>query len=1200
MMPKFHPDYAVEIVAPEYGSAYRIGGRLVLTCKHLFDDDNRCKVRFRSPSNYSGKQDIDAEVIWKAPDNIDIALIELPETIETCDPVSFGQLPDANSSEKVGFDFFCWPSWGFVNLEDRNKATGLHIDGIIYLADRSASGLLTLEANRTPSELEVEQCNKQRKSPWQGASGSSIIVNGLAVGVLRWHPNPDRPASLEAELLTRVYDHPEWRNLLEQNGIDPNPITTGLSPENETRLRSRDPLSQIRDYVPTEFELLDTDFYENQQGENVPILNLPSATKNWTLITQGNYIDRDQQDDFLDLAQELKSNQGISFLLIEGKPGAGKTALMKWLTYQLSQEGEIVLRLRTMLRWEDYNWLYSLSEFSHQIQQKSIYLMVDDLFRNEDFFLRNLEDNDLQFPLIIIGTTRINENQQERSELSHYKIKSLTLELNSGERERFLQEIRHKDKKADKRLNQLSRKALNKLKNAPTLLVLLLQLSEGKPFDQIIASVIQKLPDKTDSPVYTVFGVICAFYQYGTVIYPDIIKLCLPNYSPDAIDNVINIGLETDLKGLVQKEIRAGYEGLTAIHQDIAYHAMRAKFIRRNNENSAYHQSLVEKYLRIAIPQLESKKETHERWFAPQLRSLMIYDQTELVNKILIDFPDKIKSLQTNCSITILIRWQTIYFLFNLQEDVKRCINLIIKAETNNSYEYQYRLSLIEKAGTNEQIKEAITQTKTWLKSHLNDLNVRQQYLALIEKQGTNEQIKEAITETKTWLKSHLDDNYVRHKYLVLIEKQGTNEQIKEAITETKTWLKSHLDDLNVRQKYLALIEQQGTNEHIKEAITETKTWLQSHLDNVNVREKYLALIERQGTNKQIQEAIAETEIWLQSHLDDSNVRKQYLTLLGKAGKDLVDIQSLLPQQFQWIKQQSKVKQYLWDSFLPVLYHHGKVEDYPEMIQLALQQYPDNRSIIVSIFGYYRDYLDYETCFKLADFLQFARLPVDKWQNKVHSANFFRDYGELERAEKLYRSMINRAKNKIKTKKNKSLERTLDFATLNYAYLLLLSTPPKWNEAIKELDGLLLKEPKHSLIHLYLAKAYQAKAKSYSQSSSKQIYQQAIFHYEEAIQYDKRKNGYFWYKFGCFYREIINDIPQAINCFNNSLEQNIDLCAAIELAEIELQRGNKQKAQTILQPALELPLKTRPEREQRERLTPRINAILTENNSELT
>ena len=223
MMPKFHPDYAVEIVAPKYGSAYRIGGRLVLTCKHLFDDDNCCKVRFRSPLNYSDKQDIDAKVIWKAPDNIDIALVELPETIEACDPVSFGQLPEVNSAERVEFDFFGWPSWGIISLDDGNKATGLHIDGTIYLADRSASGLLTLEANRTPSELEVEQCNKQGKSPWQGASGAAIVCNGLVVGVQKWHQNPDRPKSLEAESLARFYDNQEWRELLEKHDIDHEP-----------------------------------------------------------------------------------------------------------------------------------------------------------------------------------------------------------------------------------------------------------------------------------------------------------------------------------------------------------------------------------------------------------------------------------------------------------------------------------------------------------------------------------------------------------------------------------------------------------------------------------------------------------------------------------------------------------------------------------------------------------------------------------------------------------------------------------------------------------------------------------------------------------------------------------------------------------------------------------------------------------------
>ena len=39
-MPQFQPDRALEIVAPKYGTAYRIGGRLLLTCRHLFDNSN--------------------------------------------------------------------------------------------------------------------------------------------------------------------------------------------------------------------------------------------------------------------------------------------------------------------------------------------------------------------------------------------------------------------------------------------------------------------------------------------------------------------------------------------------------------------------------------------------------------------------------------------------------------------------------------------------------------------------------------------------------------------------------------------------------------------------------------------------------------------------------------------------------------------------------------------------------------------------------------------------------------------------------------------------------------------------------------------------------------------------------------------------------------------------------------------------------
>ncbi|WP_287698084.1 MULTISPECIES: NB-ARC domain-containing protein [unclassified Microcystis] len=225
-MPQFQPDRALEIVAPKYGTAYRIGGRLLLTCRHLFDNSNDCKVRFRSASNYSDKQDIDAKVIWKAPDNIDIALVELPETIETCNPVGFGVLPDASSTQKVKFDCLGFPLF-LRYVEDEIKyATGLHIEGTVDVANRVPHHRLLLNIKDSqdiqPTDKQLERL-AENQSPWEGTSGSAIVCNGLVIGVQSKQPIRDRPASLEAESLARVYDNPEWCEILENHDIDPEP-----------------------------------------------------------------------------------------------------------------------------------------------------------------------------------------------------------------------------------------------------------------------------------------------------------------------------------------------------------------------------------------------------------------------------------------------------------------------------------------------------------------------------------------------------------------------------------------------------------------------------------------------------------------------------------------------------------------------------------------------------------------------------------------------------------------------------------------------------------------------------------------------------------------------------------------------------------------------------------------------------------------
>jgi hypothetical protein len=76
--------------------------------------------------------------------------------------------------------------------------------------------------------------------------------------------------------------------------------------------------------------------------------------------------------------------------------------------------------------------------------------------------------------------------------------------------------------------------------------------------------------------------------------------------------------------------------------------------------------------------------------------------------------------------------------------------------------------------------------------------------------------------------------------------------------------------------------------------------------------------------------------------------------------------------------------------------------------------------------------------------------------------------------------------------------------------------------------------------------------------------------------------------FGCFYRDAMQNPTEARTCFENSLNQNINLRACVDLAELEVADGNFDRARELLQQGLALVSITRPEREQRDRLESRI------------
>lgn len=229
MIREFEPGRALEVIQPKYGSAYRIGGRLVLTAAHLLAEvGSACRVR--SKQSFGEKE---ATVVWKAS-QADIALIELPGCIAACEAIAFGLLPEKQGSENLKFQMYGWPRWGRTQREHSPAAGGRQVEGIIYLADTSPDDLLVLEAQRLPPETPSES-----SSEWEGFSGAAIVCDGRVIAVQSQHQNPKRPASLEASPLWTIYSDEQWCDLLNQHGIEPKPETVRLDISSEFLERMR-------------------------------------------------------------------------------------------------------------------------------------------------------------------------------------------------------------------------------------------------------------------------------------------------------------------------------------------------------------------------------------------------------------------------------------------------------------------------------------------------------------------------------------------------------------------------------------------------------------------------------------------------------------------------------------------------------------------------------------------------------------------------------------------------------------------------------------------------------------------------------------------------------------------------------------------------------------------------------------------------
>jgi Caspase domain len=117
-------------------------------------------------------------------------------------------------------------------------------------------------------------------------------------------------------------------------------ITLAIYTANVTvEAKELDKLKLFQNKLLPDYEILDAPFFEavadkvTNNQVRARILNLRAA--NWSMLFQKNYVERDQQGETLEQALQLSQADGISLMLIRGEPGAGKTALLRWLAYEL-------------------------------------------------------------------------------------------------------------------------------------------------------------------------------------------------------------------------------------------------------------------------------------------------------------------------------------------------------------------------------------------------------------------------------------------------------------------------------------------------------------------------------------------------------------------------------------------------------------------------------------------------------------------------------------------------------------------------------------------------------------------------------------------------------------------------------------------------------------------------------------------------
>lgn len=226
------------------------------------------------------------------------------------------------------------------------------------------------------------------------------------------------------------------------------------------------------------------------------------APLGWDIIAAHTDIERDQRADVI---EQLRQPVGsLRFVCIHGEPGSGKSTLAWRVAAELHKRHHaLVIRLKDT---QDPDVWYRMTEFCHRVG-RPLYVLADDLFRNAEV-RRALGELNPWLPLIVLGTSQTNEYRPGR-----LKGEVVPIPLgppSRGEKERVLRRL-------GQDVNDLTSEQLKRFEQANEFLVLMVELTAGKGFQDVIQDSLDNLL-KLHELVYLAYEYLCFAYSYGIAI----------------------------------------------------------------------------------------------------------------------------------------------------------------------------------------------------------------------------------------------------------------------------------------------------------------------------------------------------------------------------------------------------------------------------------------------------------------------------------------------------------------------------------------------------------------------------------------------------------------------------------------------------------------------------------------------------------